>query len=255
MFSEKFLESGQSWAVQNADKGRLSQMQAWIIFSAGRNYIDKTNEFRQQLRRNLIQIHDDLVMFRSFFDDSAPDFNSTIPFMIRRGVHAETISFYADAAGAANLGFGCTFKNKWAQDAWRETNVFVHPFHPNITLLELFAIVMAIELWARDIAGTELILHSDNEATCFWINKKRSKIPAAMKLLRHLTLKCLSFQIHVSALHIAGTANRTSDLISHFHMDEFFRENSQMDPLPTPLPSTLWPISWSAEDMLPRKNQ
>ena len=63
-------------------------------------------------RRVNKELHNDLVMFRSFFDDSTPDFVRTIPFMIRRGVNADTISFYANSAGAANLGFGCTFGNK-----------------------------------------------------------------------------------------------------------------------------------------------
>ena len=187
------------------------------------------------------ETHDDLVMFHSFFDEMSPEHHRSVLFMIRHGVSASSIIFYADSAGASNLGFGCCYGNRWAQGAWSDTTLFSDNFNPNIAILELYAIVVAVEIWSPFIKGSELILKSDNVATCCWINKKCVQNPVAMQLLCHLTLHCLLFQIHVSAEHLSSTANRRLDLISRFRMTEFFNENPTMNRMPDPLPSLLWP--------------
>ena len=117
--------------------------------------------------------------------------------------------------------------------------------------LSLYAIIMAVEIWSHEIQGSELLLCSDNGATCYWINKMCSDIPAAMALLHHLTLHCLFFQIHVSAQHLSSSANRKSDLVSHCCMAELFHEFPEMKRRPEPLLLLLWPLTWSQEEMLP----
>ena len=142
-------------------------------------------------------------MFCSFFDAMSPESHCMVPFLTRRGMRAADILFYEDAAGATNLGFGCCYGNCWAQGAWSDTPLFSFNLNPNIALLELFAIVMAVEIWSHEIQGTELLLSSNNEAICYWINKMCSDIPAAMALLWHLTLRCLYFLIHILAEHLS----------------------------------------------------
>ena len=181
----------------------------------------------------------------------SPEYQCTVPFLTRREVRAADISFFVDAAGTANLGFGCCYGNCWAQGAWCDTSLFSHNFNPNIALLELHAIVMAVEIWSHEIQGSELLLCSDNGATCYWINKMCSDIPAAMALLHHLTLHCLFFQIHVSAQHLSSSANRKSNLVSHFCMAELFHEFPEMKRRPEPLLLLLLPLTWSQEEMLP----
>ena len=202
----------------------------------------------RQLNR---ETHDDLMMFHSFFDEMSPEHHRLVPFMIKCGVSAASIRFYVDSAGASNLGFSCCYGNRWAQGVWSDTDLFSDNFNPNITILELYEIVVAVEIWSPLIKGSELILKSDNAATCYWINKKGVQIPMAMQLLRHLTLHCLLFQIHVSANHLSSTNNRKSDLISRFRMTKFFNENLAINRMLDPIPSSLWPPSWLRQDMLP----
>ena len=95
------------------------------------------------------QLHDNLVMFRSFFDAMSPEYQCTVPFLTRRGVRAADISFFVDVAGTTNLGFGCCYGNRWAQGAWCDTPLFQNNFNPNIALLELYAIFMAVENWSH----------------------------------------------------------------------------------------------------------
>ena len=55
---------------------------------------------------------------------------------------------------------GCIFQNSWAQ-----MSLLKDKFLPNIIVLELFVIVIAVEIRAGKIAGQTVLLCSDNQAT------------------------------------------------------------------------------------------
>lgn len=57
-------------------------------------------------------------------------------------------------------------------------------FHINI--LELFPIVLAVEIWGKTMANRRILFLSDNEATVFVLNKMSSKDSIMMKLVRRL---------------------------------------------------------------------
>ena len=78
-------------------------------------------------------------------------------------------------------------------------NLFNNEYKPNIALLELLVIVIAVEMWAAELAGKSIVLHLNNMATVMFINKMQADIPAAMELLRHITKTCLHFQIYLKA--------------------------------------------------------
>ena len=206
-------------------------------------------------RRINKEIHDDMVMFQEFLDEMHPDKNRTIPFLVRREMFNDQIQLFADSSGSKVGGFGCIFQNQWASGAWEHTELFSGDFTPNIALLELYAIVVAVEIWAPCLAAKMITLRSDSMATVHMIQKRKAEIPAAMQLLRHLTKTCMLFQIYVQARHLPGTSNTQSDQLSRGRLQQFFRENPQMERVPQPLPTTLWPPSWTREEMLPRKNQ
>ena len=105
------------------------------------------------------------------------------------------------------MGFGCLFQGDWRQGLWKDTNLFHNNYKPNIALLELYAIVMAVAVWAEKVAGKLIILRSDNTATIAFINRMRADIPTAMSLLCTLTKICLHFQIFLKAEHIQGALN------------------------------------------------
>ena len=162
---------------------------------------------------------------------------------------ADQIQLFADSAGAAHLGMGCIFGNRWAQGLWRHTTLFAGGRCPNIALLELLAIVIALEIWAPELKESAIKLRSDNQATVGWLTRKRSDIPVAMNLLRHLTRTCLFFQIFITAEYIPTKENRRSDLVSRNQLQLFFRENPAMSRIPEPLPPQLWPPRWNPMDI------
>ena len=113
-------------------------------------------------------------------------------------------------------------------------------------LLELLAIVMAVEIWAPQLCGRQVQLRSDNESTVFMLNAKTSKKEENMSLIRHLTLTCMSFQIHVTARHESGQRNFFVDSLSRGLPEKFLKLVPwQTKSTPTPPPTTLWPMMWS----------
>ena len=119
-----------------------------------------------------------------------------------------------------------------------------HPYFTRIFLLilqswELFAIVIAVELWTPQLQGKHIVLHTDSSATVGWIVRERFSIPAAMQLIRHLTMTCLQFQIVIKAVHLGGVLNQKSNWISRGCFHWLHQHFPHMDLMPTPLLSSL----------------
>ena len=107
---------------------------------------------------------------------------------------------YTDSAGSIHLGLGAAYRDRYLVACW--PLCFFKKHTPSIALLELIAVVVAIETWVPLMAGSQIILRSDNESVITFIEKSTSKCSWCMALLRRLTLVCLHFQIHVKPIHI-----------------------------------------------------
>ena len=201
-------------------------------------------------RRISNETSNDLNMFRSFIQANAHLKIQSVPFLNHLNIDSDDIQLYADAAGAEDKGLGCFFCTEWFFSAWSDTSLFRHNFRPNIALLELLAVVTALDLWAPSLQGKTVTLRSDNMATCCFINRKKTDILAAMSLLRHLTLTCLQFQILVKSRHIEGAKNISADLISRKRFQQFRQLNPQADLTPLQPPPS-WPPHWEKKDMIP----
>ena len=199
-------------------------------------------------RRLNFETYEDLKMFKTFLKENAHVKVKTVPFLNRLNIDNDKIEMYADAAGAADKGIGCIFGDEWFHGKWSETDLFKNGYRPNIALLELTAITVGFEIWAPRLAGRTVTLRSDNATTVCFLNKKKADIPAAMQLLRRLTLSCLRFQITVRAVHIKGILNTESDLVSRGKLREFHtrRPTAKKEPQKAP---EWWPPSWSKKEM------
>ena len=200
-------------------------------------------------RRISTEVEDDLKMFRSFLQESAAVSVKTVPFLNKLKVFDHSIQLFADAAGGKKLACACFFMGDWRQGFWSKTSLFDNGYKPNIALLELLAMVIAVDTWAPYLAGRAIILRSDNMATEAFINRMKADIPAAMMLLRHLTKICLHFQIFVKCKYIASKMNIDSDLLSRNKMSLFFHRNPASPRWKQPLPTSLWPPKWTISQM------
>ncbi len=100
-------------------------------------------------------------------------------------------------------------------------------FH--IAILELYPIVVAVNLWGAQIANKCIIFHCDNEAVVFIINRQTSKDCILMPLVRNLVLCCMNFNILIQASHIPGLYNVTSDKLSRFQFKAARRATPILD--------------------------
>jgi hypothetical protein len=89
-----------------------------------------------------------------------------------------------------NLGFGIYFNHKWAQACWpkdwEEIGIL-----SDVTFLELFPVVAALFIWGSELKNKNILFHVDNQAVVTIINKKSSKSPRVMSLVRKMVLVCL----------------------------------------------------------------
>jgi hypothetical protein len=84
----------------------------------------------------------------------------------------------------------------------------------HISALELYAIIIALKLWADRCANTRIQVFCDNSASVSVINTGRTKDKVMLALLREMAFICASHNCQVRAEHIPGVDNRLSDLFS-----------------------------------------
>ena len=197
-------------------------------------------------------VYKDMLVFRTFLVKCSQERFRSIPFLIKDKRFNEEIQLFANAAGARELGFGCVYGSRWAYGKWSDTRLFQR-ITPNIALLELLAIVMVTELWAKALQGQAIVLRSNNTATVASINSMKSEIPAAQELLKHMSLNCLHNQIFFKAVHIEGSRNTLSNCLSRGKIAQFKAAHLTAQPHPEVLPASLWPPRWKVEDMTPWK--
>ena len=145
-------------------------------------------------------------------------------------VDSDSLELYTDASGT--LGYGGIPGKKWFQGQWETHHQLTAP-GISIAWQELFALVVACQLWGAELANKRIVFYCDNESVDSIVNSKRSRIPRVMDLVRHLTLLTLRHNFYPRAKHIEGKKNEIADALSRFQMDRFRR-------LPPP-PMQTWP--------------
>ena len=151
----------------------------------------------------------DLAAWQAFLDD----FNGSYLFINQRWLSSDKISLYTDSA--ASYGYAAVYGSNWVNGSWP------HPWDKfHITILELYPILLALELWGSQLANHSVLFLCDNEAVVHIINKQSSKEPKVMVLVRQLVLCTLKFNLLVKAKHLPGKLNIIADKLSRFQVRE-----------------------------------
>lgn len=136
------------------------------------------------------------------------------------------MELFTDAAGSG--GYGVFFQGKWSAggwpDEWREAG-----WLRNLALLELFPIVLAVEIWGSAFRNKKVRFHCDNLGVVTAIN--------------NLVLLCLCLNVFVYAVHIPGVSNRIADALSRSQWKEFRVLAPEAEQHGTPCPPRLWAIT------------
>jgi hypothetical protein len=197
------------------------------------------------LTRNVKQQHHFVKLNKGFFHDLEMwqkfilNWNGANFFLPSQWQDSDSLILYTDASGT--LGFGGIFGRKWFQGRWHSHQQLGVP-GISIAWQELFAIVVACQIWGTLLRDQRIEFKCDNESVVNMINSKRSKIPRAMDLIRHLTLLTLQYNIYVRASHIPGKRNEIADSLSRFQLQRFRHLAPQADTNPCAIPQVMFSI-------------
>jgi len=170
-------------------------------------------------------VKEDLIIWRDFLSN----FNGKSLFLSDRWLTSQSFNLFTDASGT--LGYGGVFGNHCFFGEWN-----TQWKNLNITLLELYPIVLAVEIWGSQFKNSCVVFHTDNLALVAIINKQTSKHVQIMFLIRKLVLSCLRYNVHFQARHIAGTKNILADKLSRLQVQQFHQLAPSADQLPVPVP-------------------
>ena len=150
---------------------------------------------------------------------------------------SDMIHLYTDASGS--LGYGAVFGRNWLYGAWPKRWSSL-----NIVILEMFPIVISVEIWANRLANKCVTFHTDNQALVEVINKKTTKDKKLLVLVRSLVLSCLKHNILFKAVHLPGLCNTSADALSRLQVDKFKSLDQYAAAEPTIVPPHLLPENW-----------
>ena len=153
----------------------------------------------------------------------------------------EDANIFTDSAAMVGLGFGIYFESHWCAARWPvEWHTDGHT--SDITILELFPVLVSIAIWDYMLQNKKIQFNCDNAAVVGVLNSWSSKSDKVMTLLRPLTIKCLEFNILIRASHVPGTKNTICNTLSRFQMAKFRNLASEADEEPQRVPEYLWNI-------------
>ena len=157
------------------------------------------------------------------------DFNGKSFFLDQRQYSNIDLNLFTDASGS--IGYGAIFGTEWFQGKWSQWWL-----KQNITLLELYPIVIAIETWGKQLQNKSITIFTDNKDLVSILNDQTSKEPLVMELVRRIVLHCLRINLVLSTRHIAGEQNSVADALSRFQMGRFRRLSPWANQDPTLIP-------------------
>ena len=138
-----------------------------------------------------------------------------------------TLHLFTDSS--QSLGCGGVFKSHWFSVAWPSE----WWSSQNITFLELVPIILAAEVWGDMFRNASVLLHTDNLALVYVINKQSSKEPLVMSLVRRLVIQALNKNFDIKATHISGKHNVLADYLSRLQVSRFLEMFPSADKSPT----------------------
>ena len=197
------------------------------------------------LTRNIKKSHHHIKLNAGFYKDLQmwkifiSNWNGANFFISSTWEGSDFLELYTDASGSK--GYGGIFKSKWFQGTWHAKQQLGSP-GISIAWQELFAIVVACQIWGELLREKRILFNCDNEAVVSMINTKRSHIPRVMDLIRHLTLLTMQYNFYIKAQHIPGKRNAIADSLSRFQHKRFRELAPLADPNPYPIPAALLTI-------------
>ena len=123
------------------------------------------------------------------------------------------IYLFTNTATIRDLGWGAWWGTAWIWDQWDPE--FMQSNNPSINFLELFAVVVVLQVWSPQFANKHVVVRSDNQPTVAVINAKTSNNTSMLILIHYLTLHYMLNNIKVTTQFVPGCKNSAADTL-HF---------------------------------------
>ena len=144
-----------------------------------------------------------------------------------------SLNLYSDAS---TLAFGGTYGRSWIQHLWpAQWKTY------NIAVLEFFAILVLVSVFAPKLVNSNILIFCDNKAVVDIINNQTSKHTQLLAILRSFVLLLLRHNIALIARHIPGARNILSDKLSRLQVTPETLKQYGMKHSATPIPTHLLP--------------
>ncbi|XP_052062798.1 uncharacterized protein LOC127702580 isoform X1 [Mytilus californianus] len=193
-----------------------------------RRLIDLTIGVKKSFHRIRMtkSVKQDLNTWQNFLKN----FNGKSLILSDRWLTSDQLHLFTDASGT--YGYGALFGSQWFLGKW-DTKWQKQ----NIAFLELYPIVLAVEIWGHRFENQCIYFHTDNIALASVINKQTSKDALIMFLIRRLVLHCLRNNVNFKAKQIYGSKNVLADALSRQQVQKFHRLAPWADTVPKPVPN------------------
>ena len=166
-----------------------------------------------------------------------PDWNgvSIIP---SPPVSSVSISLFTDAS---DLGLGAMFGSLWLYSDWSHAP-WVSPESTHINTREIFAIWAAVRTWGHHWPDSQLLIHTDNEATVNVWKSGTCKDKHMMRVIRAMFFFCAKINLNIMLTFIPGHLNVNADNLSRLQVQKFLRDNPSVNHHPSQIPDDVWKI-------------
>ena len=141
------------------------------------------------------------------------------------------MELYTDACSYAYAAY---WRGRWIQQRFQGIAT-----NHDIAWKELYAIIVACNVWGPYWKGKKILFHCDNEAIVHIWKRGSCKSQEIMTLLRAAYWVAAHFQFNIMITHIRGCDNVIADSLSRFQMDRFRQAAPGAQPFPTPTPAKL----------------
>ncbi len=190
-----------------------------------------------------IKVKDTLKLDLSMWLQFLESFNGTVLFPEGQWTTDKVLNCYTDSSPK---GFGIVFGEKWAYGPFpRDWS------HFNICFLELYPIVLMLEMFGEQLQQKKLLMFTDNMALVYILNSQTSKDPQIMKLVRRFVLLALKHNVLCKWKHVSTHDNILADPLSRMQVERFRRNAEelglQMEAQETKIPESLWPSNYKLE--------
>jgi hypothetical protein len=125
------------------------------------------------------------------------------------------IPVFAFSTDACLVGGGGYFLGDWYYTNWQCD--YPALLEMNINVLELACIRLAAERWGMHWSGQHVLVRSDNVSSVQAINNTTSRSLDLLAEIKQIFWLSVRYNFRITASHIAGDLNITSDRISRLH--------------------------------------